>query len=53
MINTGLNVKKAFREKVEKCMYTTFGEIKQPFIKSTLAKIVPTLQHEDRKSVVL
>ena len=38
MINTCLNVNKAFREKVEKCMYTTFGEITQPFIKATLAK---------------
>ena len=38
MINPGLNVKKAFREQVEKCMFTTFGEITQPFIKSTLAK---------------
>ena len=36
--NPGLNVNKAFREQVEKCMYTTFGEITQPFIKSTLAK---------------
>ena len=38
MINPGLDVKKAFGEKVEKCMYTTFGVITQPFIKSTLAK---------------
>ena len=38
MINTDLNVNKDFREKVEKCMYTTFGEITQPFIKATLAK---------------
>ena len=38
MINPGLNVNKAFREKVEKCVYTTFDEITQPFIKSTLAK---------------
>ena len=39
MIKTGLNVKKSFREQVEKCMYTTFGEITQPFIKSTLLKM--------------
>ena len=38
MINPGFNVNKSFREQVEKCMYTTFGEITQPFIKSTLAK---------------
>ena len=38
MINPGLNVNKAFREQVEKCMYTTFGEITQPFIKATLSK---------------
>ena len=40
MINPGLNVNKAFREQVQTCMYTTFGEITQPFIKSTLAKII-------------
>ena len=40
MISPGLNVIKSFKEQVDKCMYTTFGEIKQPFIKSTLAKIV-------------
>ena len=39
MINPGLNVNKFFREQVEKCMYTTFGEITQHFIKSTLEKI--------------
>ena len=38
MNNPGLNVNRAFRAKVEKCMYTTFGEITQPFIKATLAK---------------
>ena len=38
MINPGLNVNKAFREKVGKCMYTKFGEITQLFIKATLAK---------------
>ena len=37
MINTGLNVKKIFRKKWK--MYaTTFGAIKQPFIKATLLK---------------
>ena len=38
IINTGLNTNKTFKEQVEKCMYTTFGEIKQPFIKTTLSK---------------
>ena len=38
MINPGLNINKAFREKVGKCMYTSFGEITQPFIKPTLLK---------------
>ena len=36
MINPGLNVNKAPREQVEKCMFTKFGEITQPFIKSKL-----------------
>ena len=38
MNNPGFNGKKFFREKVEKCMYTTFGSITQPFIKYTLAE---------------
>ena len=38
MINPGLNVNKAFRKQVENFMYTTFGEITQPFIKTTLEK---------------
>ena len=38
MINPGLYVNKAFREKVINCMYTTFVAITQPFIKSTLEK---------------
>ena len=38
MIDSGLNVNKAFREQVEKCMYTIFVEITQPFIKATSAK---------------
>ena len=38
MINPGLNDNKSFREQVEKCMFTTFGAIIQPFINSTLAK---------------
>ena len=38
MINTGLNVNKTFKEKLEKFMYNTFGEITQPFIKATLSK---------------
>ena len=38
MINPGLNVNKYFRYQLEKCMYTTFGETTQPFIKNTLLK---------------
>ena len=38
MINTGFNVNKAFRDQVEKCMYTTLCKITQPFIKATLSK---------------
>ena len=38
MINLGLNVNKAFRHQVEKCIYTTFGEITQPFNKTTISK---------------
>ena len=33
-----MNVNKGFREKVEKCMKTTFGTITQPFIRATLLK---------------
>ena len=36
MINQGLNVNITFREKVEKCIFTTFGAITQPFITATL-----------------
>ena len=45
MINKGLNVNKAFREQVEKYMYTTFGEITQLFIKATLEKIIQVCWH--------
>ena len=38
MIDLGLNVNKASRKQVEKCMYTTFSEIKQPFIKAKISK---------------
>ena len=38
MIDPDLNANKAFIEQVEKYMFTTFGEITQPFIKATLAK---------------
>ena len=38
MINTVLNVNKYFRYQVEKCMYTTFGETTQTFIKATVSK---------------
>ena len=37
-INRGLNVNKASRDQVEKCMYTTFSENTQPLIKATLSK---------------
>ena len=40
MINSTLNIKKAFREQVNKCMNNKFGPINQPFIGSILAKIV-------------
>ena len=38
IINPGLNVTKSFRQQVQKCMCTKFGEITQPFIKGTLLK---------------
>ena len=38
MLNTGLNVNKGFRVQVDKCMYTTFGEITQHFITYIKAK---------------
>ena len=38
MIDPGFNVNKAFKEKVYKCMYTTFGEITQRFNKAKLSK---------------
>ena len=38
MINRGLNVNKTFREQVEKYMFTKFGKITQPFIKTTWSK---------------
>ena len=38
MTNQGLNVNKVFREQVQKCMYTTFGEITQNCIRATLVK---------------
>ena len=38
MINPTLNINKAFREQVNKCMKTTFGAITKPYIKTTLAK---------------
>ena len=38
IIDPGFNVKKSFIEQVQKCIYTTFGEITQTIVKSTLAK---------------
>ena len=37
IINPGLNVNKSLRDQVENFNYTTFCEIKQPFIKATIA----------------
>ena len=37
MVNPSLHVNKAFRYQVESFMNATFGEITQPFIKSTLS----------------
>ena len=36
MINTNLNIKKAFIKQVDTCMKNTFGAITQPHIRSTL-----------------
>ena len=38
MNNQGLNVKKAFRYQVEKCIYFTYGEITKLSNKATLSK---------------
>ena len=38
MINPNLNINKAFKEQVGKCMKNTFGAIIQPFIRATLLK---------------
>ena len=38
MIDPSLYVNKAFKEQVEKCINTTFGELSQNFIKNTLSK---------------
>ena len=35
MISPSLHVNKSFKEQVENCMNTTFGELTQPFIKTT------------------
>ena len=37
-INQKLNINKAFREQVDKCMKNSFGAITQPHIKTTLEK---------------
>ena len=54
MISPGLNVKKAFRKQVEKCMYNTFGAITHHFIKSKLAKnntsVLALLMFHDTKA---
>ena len=36
MINPNLHVNKYFKDQVEKCMNTTFGEITKPFITAAL-----------------
>ena len=38
IINKKLNIKKAFREQVSKCIKTTFDAITQPFIRATFSK---------------
>ena len=38
MINPGFIVNKTFREQIGKCIYTTIGEIPQPFIKAIFLK---------------
>ena len=38
IINTILNINKAFREQVNKCMKNTFCTITQPHIRTILAK---------------
>ena len=38
MINPSLHVNKAFKDQVEKCTNTTFGELTQSFIRATLSK---------------
>ena len=38
IIHPSLHINKAFRDQVGKCMNTTFGELTQPFIKTTLFK---------------
>ena len=38
IINPNLNIKKAFREQVDKCMSTAFGAITQTHIRATLSK---------------
>ena len=38
IINPKLNINKAFREQLNKCMNTKFGEITQPHIRTKLAK---------------
>ena len=38
MNNPNLNINKAFREQVEKCMKTIFGAITQHFVGATLLK---------------
>ena len=43
MINPKLNINKAFREQLNKCMNTKFGEITQPNISKTLAKKIRVL----------
>ena len=54
MINLNLNINKAFREQVYKCMKTTFYEITQYFIRATLSKnktrVLALLMFYDKRS---
>ena len=38
MINLGFHFNRTFRDEVEKCIYTIFSELTQPFIKATFSK---------------
>ena len=45
MINPSLYLNKTFKEQVEKCMNTIFGELTQPFIETRLSKKIQVCQN--------